>query len=64
MPRKKQQGSALRHQNILNIKKHLALVLKKIGTCTFYVFQTNLNKQSAFSVNIRMDQKYTNDRIF
>ena len=44
MQRKKQQGSALRHQNIFNIKKHLALVLKKIVHVLFYVFQTNLNK--------------------
>ena len=35
MRRKKQQGSALIHQNIFNIKKDLALVLKKICTCTF-----------------------------
>ena len=35
MQRKKQQGSALRHQNIFNIKKDLALVLKKTYTCTF-----------------------------
>ena len=27
--------TVLRYQNIFNIKKHLALVLKKIGTCTF-----------------------------
>ena len=61
---KKQQGSALRHQNNLNIKKLLALVLKKFVHVLFYVFQSNLNKQSAFSVNIRMDQKYTIDGVF
>ena len=44
MRRQKQQGCALRHQNIFNIKKHLALVLKKIVHVLFYVFQTNLNK--------------------
>ena len=38
------KDSALRHQNIFNIKKHLALVLKKIVHVLFYVFQTNLNK--------------------
>ena len=30
MQRKKQQGSALRHQNIFNIKKYIVLVLKKL----------------------------------
>ena len=35
MQRKKQEGSALRHKIFFNIKKHLALVLKKICTCTF-----------------------------
>ena len=28
----------------LKVKKHLALVLKKIVHVRFYVFQTNLNK--------------------
>ena len=32
------------HQNLFNIKKHLALVLKKIAHAFFCVFQTNLNK--------------------
>ena len=32
------------YQNIFNIKKHLALVLKKIVNVLFCVFQTNLNK--------------------
>ena len=40
----KKKGSALTHQNIFNIKKHLALLLKKIVHVLFYVFQTNLNK--------------------
>ena len=35
MWRKKQQSSALRRQNTFDIKKHLALVLKKNCTCTF-----------------------------
>ena len=44
MGRKRQQRSALQHQNIFNIKKHPALVLKKSVHVLFYVFQTNLNK--------------------
>ena len=44
MRRKKQQDSALRHQKNFNIKKNLALVLKKFARVLFYVFQTNLNK--------------------
>ena len=47
---RKKQGSALRflfiylRQNLFNIKKHLALVLKKIVHVLNSVFQTNLNK--------------------
>ena len=44
MRRKKQQGSALKHQNIFSIKKYLALVLKKFVHVLFYVFQNNFNK--------------------
>ena len=44
MRRKKQQGSALKHQNIFSIKKYLALVLKKFVYVLFYVFQNNFNK--------------------
>ena len=46
----KQQGSSLRLfftylcQNLLYIKKHLALVLKKIVNVLLSVLQTNLNK--------------------
>ena len=40
----KKQGSELGHQNISNIKKHLALVIKKFIHVIFWVFQTNLNK--------------------
>ena len=32
------------HQNLSNIKKHLALVLKKSVHVLFCVFQTDLNK--------------------
>ena len=72
---KKKQGNALRllftdlhftyHQNLFNINKNLALVLKKNVHVLFCVFQTNLNKSSRhFLCTIRMDQKYTNDTMF
>ena len=46
----KKHGSTLRllfiylHQNLFNIKKHLALALKKIVHVLNCVFQSNLNK--------------------
>ena len=72
---KKKQGNALRllfahlhftyNQNLFNINKHLALVLKKNVHVLSCVFQTNLNKSSRhFLCTIRMDQKYTNDAMF
>ena len=57
------KDSALRHQNIFNIKKHLALVLKKIVHVHFCVLQSNLNeavnilcKLSEWMGNIQMMQ--------
>ena len=41
----KKIGYALRHENFFNIKKHLALVLKKNVAVLFCVFETNLNKE-------------------
>ena len=64
--RKKQCGNPLTllftflHQNLFDIKKHLALALKKIAHVLFCVFQANLNKAvSHFLYTISMDQKYT-----
>ena len=45
------------HQNLFNIKKHLALVHKKIVHILFCVFQTNLNK--AVNIFCTLSESYS-----
>ena len=53
------------YQNLLNSKKHLALVLKKTDPCSYLCILNYFQLSSQHFLYItRMNQKYANDTMF